>query len=291
MIMKTVAKGGAVLLIIICAVFLGYAQEPALNTVARAKDDKLPAHLRPSDYAVERAREMGGEVFKLLSLDVAYDRGSSFGAYYSFKDRSYASYQFSFLRGELKVGGGWSYGFYTDLGVREFRELDRTSPEAGYFLSYKPPKLEPDILGEIERLKDVKVDGVRLTRRVGVRAGHIYLLRSIDFDWADTAVVLQVLEISTDGSITIVWKKLAEFPQAIKLFMPDEEMQKKVDAVLSEIPIRGLKVKIEDNRLIPMGVDVDQEFGQLKEALHERKIPYRGIVFSMMQRSVGKTPK
>lgn len=289
--MKTVAKVGAVVLIITYTVLAGYAQEPAPNTAARAKDEKLPPHLRPSDYAVERAKEMGGEVFKLLPMELAYQRGSSIGAYYCFKDRNYSSYQISFSRGELNVGGGWSYGFYTDLGERDFREIDRTSSEGGYFLSYKPPKLEPDIFSEIERLKDIKFDGVKLTRRVAVRDGHTYLLRSINFDRGDTAVVLHVLEISTDGSITIVWKKLAEFPQPVKLFMPDEELQKKVDAVLSELQIQGLKVKIEDNRLIPIGVDVDEKFGRFREALHERKIQYLGIDFSMMKRSVSKMPK
>ena len=290
--MKTVAKVAAVLVMISCAVFVGYAQEPTLNTVARAKDEKLPLLLRPSDYAVNRAKEMGGEVFKLISLEEAYQRGSSFGTYYFFKNKSYGPEQVGFLRGDLTVGDAWNYGFFADLGQRDLREVDRTSPEAAYFLSYKPPRLDPDIRSEIERLKDINVDGVKLTRRVAVRVGHTYLLRSINYDYgSDMAVVLHVVESSTDGTITIIWKKIAEFSQPIRLFMPDEEMQKKVDAVLTELQIRGMKVKIEDNMLIPMGVDVDQEFGQLKEALHERKIPYRGIVFSMMQRSGGKIPK
>ena len=294
--MKTVAKGAAVLITVFCAVFFGYAQEPTINTVARATDEKLPLLLRPSDYAVNRAKEMGGEVFKLLPFRFRDPTGLNHYYYpsqgsYSFKNRSHGSHQITYLDGEFRTGGPWDFGFFADLGERDLREVDSSSPDAKYFLSYKPPYLDPDIRREIERLNDTKEADIRLTRSVAVHAGHTYLLRSIDFDQADTAVVLYVLEISTDGSITIVWKKLADFPVPPKLFMSDEEMQKKVDAVLAELQIRGLQIKIEDNMLIPIGVDVDQAFDRFREALHERKIQYRGINFSMLQRSSGKIPK
>jgi hypothetical protein len=293
--MKLALRGCAVLLtFMVWAATTGHSQQPSgqIAPSTKVSDEKLPPHLRPSDHELERAKEMGGEVFKLVSIDWGYDNRSFLGTYYSFKDRSYgASVQISFMRGELKVGGGWSYGFYTDLGERDFREIDRRSQEAAYFLSYKPPNLKPDILVEIERLKDINIGGVKLTRRAPIRVGHTYLLRSIDFSFADTAVVLHVLEMSRDDSLTIIWKKLAEFERPRILFMSDGEMQKKVDAILNELQMPNLRVKIEDNKLIPIGLDVDKEFGRFREVLHTRGIQYHGIDFSQIRRSAGKMPE
>jgi len=286
---KTVAKVAAVLHIILCAVVLGHPQVPTAHTAARAKDDKLPPLLRPSDYAVERAREMGGEVFRLLPFAFRephpLNNYHPWQGYYSFKDRSHGSHQIEFIHGELMTGGPWDYGFFADLGPRDLREVDSSSPESEYFMSYKPPIFDIDIRREIERLKDTRIAGLRLTRTVTPKPGHTYLLRSISFDGfvrsmpefngLDLVVALHVLETSTEGSITIVWKKLGIFPQPLRLHMPDEEYQKKVDALIVELKLQGLRVKVNDNCLVEIGSK--KEFSQLLDALRERKIPYRGF--------------
>jgi hypothetical protein len=235
---------------------------------------------------------MGGEVFKLLPYRFRDPSGLNhyyhpYQASFSFKNRSHGPGQITYLDGEFRTGGfGADFGFFADLGERDLREIDRTSVEAAYFLSYKPPTFDPDILSEIERLKDAMIDGVRLTRRVQVQYGHTYLLRSINFDsisrstdldGSDIAVVLQILESSPEGSITILWKKLAVFPRPLRMHMPDEEYQKKVDALIVELKLQRLRVRISDNCLVKIGIDVDKEFGRLVDVLNERKIPYRGF--------------
>lgn len=281
--MKTVSRGAAVLLTIIFGVFVGAAQDPALNSALRAKDEKLPPLLRPSDYAIYRAKEMGGEAFMLLSGDFPDPTGLKayyypFQGCYSFKDHLHGVDQIGFLRGNLTVGNAWSYGFFADLGIQDFREVDRNSQEVAYFLSYKPPRLDADILSEIERLREINVDGLKMTRSAAAHVGHTYLLRSIDYiNGYDIAVVLSVAEVVPSGPITIFWKKLALFQPPIKLFMTDEEMQRKVDAVVSELGIPGLRVKVEDNKILVINGKAGPDFEKLKAALHKRNIPYRAL--------------
>lgn len=289
---------------IVCAVFVGVAQDPASTTAARAQAENLPEILRPSDYAIDRAKEMGGEVFKMLPLEMnhpamkgfnngsmargvlnetfsEYSMRSGTGTYYKFTKGPYRPplIKIGFSYGELTVGNGHGYGFYTDLGERDLRTVDKTLPEAHYFLSYKPPRMKSDIPGEIRRLKKFTIGGSTLMSRVPVKVGHTYLLRSIDFWLIDMAVVLHVLEAAPDGAITIVWKRLAEFEPPPSLFMPDAELQKLVDAVLAELQVRDLQVTVKDNILIFTGVD--KNFERVKAALLERKIPQTGIGYKM----------
>lgn len=285
---KTINLAGLAL-VIGFAVPIGVAQERTTPASGAKEPSQLPAFLRPSDYAVQCAKDIGAKVFKLLPLENGGQRGSSFGSYYFFKNSSYGPSQIGFLRGELMVGDAWNHGFFTDLGERDLSDVDRTSPEVAHFISYKPPRLDPDIRVQVERFKGTTVDGLKLTRSVAARVGHTYLLRSISYDdWSDVAVVLHVIESSTDGSITLLWKEMAEFPVPVRLFMTDEEMQKEANTLLNELKMPNLQVKIEDNRLVPIGIDVDVEFGRFRDALHKRNIRYRGIDFSKMKRSVSK---
>jgi hypothetical protein len=274
--MKTSARVAAVLLTAIGAVFLGFGQEPAPNTVGRTNDEKLPQLLRPSDYAFDRAKEMGGDVFKLLPFSFRDPTGANHyyypsQSYYSFKGRSHEPDQIGFVHGDLRT----SFGFFADLGERDLRNVDSSSAEAKYFLSYKPPKIAPDIRSEIERLKDTTVAGVKLTSRVSPQLGHTYLLRSIDYYLADTAVAVHVLEISPDSSITIVWKTLAEFERPRRLFMTDAELQIKVNAVLADLAIQGLSFTVKENYINFTGSET--KFERVKAALNERSIQHCGL--------------
>lgn len=268
------------------------AQDQSVTTSPSAIPRELPSYLRPSDFAVDRAKEMGGEVFKLLdyagirdpsSVDPSYH---PFQAYYSFKDRSHGSDQIRLVRGELRTGGPWNYGFFADLGEIDLRKINIDSPEAAYFAGYKVPALNDEIRQEINRLSDVMVDGLRLKRSIEAKAGHTYLLRAISFDGFvrtnepdghDLVVALYVLEILPDESVTIVWKKLAAFVPQVRLFMTDEELQKKVDVVITESKIPGLKVKVSDNCLVNIGSSTTRDFDRFLEILGKRNIPNRGI--------------
>ena len=42
--------------------------------------------------------------------------------------------------------------------------------------------------------------------------GHTYALRAINYKKADTFVVFNILTRNGDGSLTVYWKKIEEFP-------------------------------------------------------------------------------
>jgi hypothetical protein len=55
------------------------------------------------------------------------------------------------------------------------------------------------------------MDGLQVSRRVGVQSDSTYLLRSINFRESDVLVVFRVLHIDADDSVVIVWKMLKKF--------------------------------------------------------------------------------
>ncbi len=311
--MKT-AVNGAIVLLLFGAVSDVAAQDARPTASPHVYPAELPPPiLRPSQYAIDRAKEMDADVFKLIPKTPYQPALNWFTSAYSKGPLGEGSFlrvdlgdgnselrkrvyfppwiQVSLNHGELNVGGGFDYGFFTDLGERDLRTVDKTLPEAQYFLSYKPPRLESDIPSEIEKRKNFTVGGLNLVRSVPVKVGHTYLVRSIQFIWSDMVVVFNVLETFPDGSITIVWKKLAEFEMPLKLFMPDAELQQKVDAALADLRIEDLQVTVRDNRLVPIGLDVEKSFSRLKEELSKRGIPDLGIDFSRMRRSTDKPSK
>ena len=270
----------------------------AFMTSARSQAVELPPILRPSDYAIERAKALGGQVFKILPLEMnhpamkGFNQGSMArgvlgrGDYYKFTEGPHRPplINIVFHRGELTVSSdGRNYGLFADLRDRDLRDINKTLTEAQPVLSYRPPRMQSDIPGERKRLQNVASTGSGLTLRVAAKVGHTYLLRSICFDWADLAVALHIFDISADGSMTVIWKKLEEFEVPPSLFMADAELQEKVHEVLAELKVQDLQVTVEDNVLKFTGSD--RNFDRVKAALSERKIPYRGIGY-FMQRSV-----
>jgi hypothetical protein len=133
-------------------------------------------------------------------------------------------------------------------------------------------------------MKDMKQERVRLDRKrigqltleQGLRAsvGHLYLLRIIQWEDADMVVAFQILKRDSDGSVTLAWKKLADFPKPFVLFMPDDELQQQIDAIIAEENITGYKVVVKDNWLYTLGpVHYSDKF---QKALYKRQVRYRG---------------
>jgi hypothetical protein len=306
--MKIIVTTVVLFLLFFSAVSLVATQENKPVVSQQIYPGELPPPiLLPSDYAIDRSKEMGAEVFKLVPivpyqpalnwLNGGYSKGllgeGSFvrvdlgSGKSELRKRLYfpPSIQITLLRGDLKVGGGFDYGFFMDLGQRDLRTVAKTIPEAEYFLSYQAPKLESEIRDEIEKLKNLKVAGVTLESTVPVKLGHTYLLRSIRFDWSDILVVFNIVETFPDGSVTILWKKLAEFEMPRKLVMPDSELQKKVDDALANLGIEDLRVTVRNNILVLIGLDAEKSFSRLKVELGRRGISYFGIDFSKMRRT------
>jgi hypothetical protein len=152
-----------------------------------------------------------GEVYKNKSLVM---RGG--GAYYSFSrlthEYGYGS-DIELGNGDFSVGfAGADYGFLTNLGDIPIESVGMDSRAVAIFAAYKPPKEEPQVRQEYQRLAPgAELEGLQVSRRVGVQSDATYLLRSIDFGNSDVLVVFRVLHIDSDDSVVIVWKLLKKF--------------------------------------------------------------------------------
>ena len=169
--------------------------------------------------------------------------------------------------------------FFADLGSRDLAVIDSSLPEAKYFLSYKPPLLIKDIPQERKSIEGRQVGTITLQRNPRAWAGNSYLLRVMVWEKADTAVAFQILRMDPDGSVTIAWKKLADFPTPFVLYMPDEELQEKVDAVIAEDHIICDEAIVRNNWLyfIVRPTERSKDGDQLLERdLNRRGIIYRG---------------
>jgi hypothetical protein len=165
------------------------------------------------------------------------------------------------------------YGFFADLGVKNLNAIDLKAPEAQYFLTYRSPTLEKDIRTEAESVRYRMIDEFAIHKSFPAIAGHSYLLRTFNFPEADTLVALQVLKIDNDGATTIAWKRLADFPKPYFLYMPDDELRAKIDEVISEENLKGIKFTVKDNWVYMRGSDaiIDSLYNELKS----RQIRFR----------------
>jgi hypothetical protein len=257
-----------------------------------AQSEQLPEILKASTNSEFEARQMGAQVFKLLPRGMFKDLDRSYrdednpigirggGAFFSFATglHSYNKIpQISLLEdGRFSVGFyGASYGFFADLGRRGLIDLDSSSPEANYFLSYKPPQYEKDFHNEYITVHGRQIDELRLYRYLPAISGHAYLLRAISWNESDTVVAFQVLKIDKDGSATIAWKKVADFGKPFQLSMPDEDLQKRVSSTLSEENLVDVEFTVKNNWLYVRGLDLS--LNKLERALKVRGIRFRGM--------------
>jgi hypothetical protein len=149
--------------------------------------------------------------------------GSFFSFHYCAHPYGYGS-DISLERGQFSVGfAGVDYGMFTDLGLMPLDQIYVDDPRAGFMLSYVPPLTLADATAEGRKLyrtvhdseglhQGVFVDGVNYRRRIPAEVDHTYLLRSIVYDRSDVLVALKVVRTDDDGSVTIAWKLLKEFP-------------------------------------------------------------------------------
>lgn len=229
--MKVIGNVVILSFMIALAVLIGLGQD-SISTGTRYQNEEMPPLIfQPSDNAITQARITGAEAFKLLPVGMTHPATKWFndgiraldgnfcsridfgGGKYEYIKRLYSlpNINLSILRGEFNLDGPWGYGFFTDLGERDLRDIDSTSPEAEYFMTYKTTKPLADFTAEDKRLTTLTFDNPLVTKNVPVKAGHTYLLRSIIYNRSDLAGALNVIEVSPDGSVTMLWKKLAGF--------------------------------------------------------------------------------
>ena len=138
------------------------------------------------------------------------------GAYYSFTrlthEYGYGS-DLSLERGLFGVGfAGADYGFITNLGDVPLESITLDTPEAKPLAAYAPPKQESDARSEQRRFKmGAELDGVTVKNRVPMQANSTYLLRAINYDQADVLVAFKVVEIDSEGTPLILWKRLKRY--------------------------------------------------------------------------------
>jgi len=266
-----------------------------LSSVSLAQSEKLPDILKPDAESEAEAHRMGVSIFKLVprntfpnSLDPSLqykDEGNPIGirgggSYFSFAT-GFHSYnkipEIELQRGTLSTGfAGYDYGFLVDVGLRDLQDIE-TSPEAKFFLSYRPPLYKDDIRKERDDVRVRRVEEPAMTLRSSfpVIIGDTYLLRAISWDEADIAVAFRVLKIDDDGSATIVWKPLAKFPKPFFLFMPDEELRPQIGEVIAEEKLVGIEFTVKDNWVVYIKGSY-ANINSLHRALDSRGIRLRG---------------
>jgi hypothetical protein len=196
------------------------------NTVAVAQSTKLPEILTPDTYLRSQAENEGISVFKLVPRGMFKDPDGSYsdrdnpigirggGAFYSFSTGSHSYNKIPQIMLESDNFGtgfsGLNYGFLIDLGIAPVTAVTADMAELEFLTSYKPPTIIADIRNEQYKSR-IETKGFAYCRRLPVIIGHTYVLRAIGYDEADVLVALNVVGKGDDGSLTIAWKKLAEF--------------------------------------------------------------------------------
>lgn len=176
--------------------------------------------LQPAARDIEIAEKQGCSAIRILPRE-KYDRVlaiSGGGAYYSFFNKTHEyghGNDLELQQGNFSVGfAGADYGFLKDLGEVALGNVDKETTEIAALLKYVPPADEPSIRAEAQKLwKGYEINGISFTSRVPAVAGHSFLLRSIDIDNSDIAVVFSVLRKDADGSLILFWKPIESFPK------------------------------------------------------------------------------
>lgn len=273
-----------------------------LSSLVFGQTNRLPEILVPSEYAQAEANRLDAQVFKILPRGMFQGPFNAYkdeenplgiregGAYYSFTtgQHSYNKIpQIGLEQGNLKVGFyGANYGMIASLGRYSFSDVGLETPELAFLSTYKPPKLEKEIRAEAMSFHNNPVKGLLFSRNVPAILGNTYLLRAISFGEADVLVGFNVLQVDEDGSMTIIWKKLADFGKPIMLYVPDDELKASVDRIIAANGIQGLVVDVKDNTLIYRTFVSSAEMNRFSAALLENNIKYRRADYS--QRSIPK---
>jgi hypothetical protein len=139
------------------------------------------------------------------------------GAYYSFT-RGSNSYdrdpQIGLEQESLFTGlPGAGFGFLTSLGDVPLEALTVDHPGVRYLAAFVAPTLEPDAREQQRRIgRGFLESGHHYRQQLPVVVNHTYVLRSIGYGRFDVLVAFRVVRKDTDESVTLLWKKLKEFP-------------------------------------------------------------------------------
>lgn len=139
------------------------------------------------------------------------------GAFYSFvlltHEYAYGS-DIELDQGIFTVGlAGADFGFLTNVGNTPIDQVELDHPALQYLVSYLPPTVEANARAEYQRAgTGFSVGSYYYRGALPANSGATYALRSINYGQSDVLVVFRIVRIDTDGSVILVWKKLATYP-------------------------------------------------------------------------------
>ena len=141
------------------------------------------------------------------------------GAYYSYSKLRHELDGWSeigLLNGTFQVGfAPKALGFMRLLGDIPLEAVTLDGREVGYLHKLVPQTTYRDILaqggGNIRRLR---AGGISYSSTIDALADNTYVLRSTTSGKADILVAFRVIRQDADGSLHILWKKLAGYPVA-----------------------------------------------------------------------------
>jgi hypothetical protein len=204
-----------------------YKSESKLNA-----KERIPLLTYPEDqkkYA-EFLRQPGTGLFRLLPYEsrgiVTVETLKSSNVILPIKGRG-AYYSYSKLRHELD---GWSeiglqngtfqvgfapraLGFMGLLGNVPLEALTLNSKEVGYLHKLVPLTTYQDMMAQADgNIRRLRADGITYSSTIAALADNTYVLRSTTSGKADILVAFRVIRQDADGSLHILWKKLATYP-------------------------------------------------------------------------------
>lgn len=164
------------------------------------------------------------------------------GNSYSFRTENYRISRLadiSLKQGKLGITGVFMHGMMTKIGDVPLESVTLVSAGVDYLVGFKPSTNADEVAETDERLKKGEQhNGLQFAKEFDVDVNSTYVLRAIayrgkvvrslggvsynelDFDKRkDVIVAFRVVEKGDDGSVTIIWKQLAE-TDSPKLKMP-----------------------------------------------------------------------
>lgn len=265
----------------VCLVLLAFS--------AYSQSKKLPEILVPGAAYQAEADLHGYRVFKILQRGTYENPPDSYkdednplgirqgGAYFSFSTASH-SYnkipQIGLEKEWILVGFyGASLGYLYDVGKTPLSDISMETPAAKALGSFVPPVLDSEVRSQRNVLE---VGGYNFTfRRMDYAVGNSYLLRAVSSGEADKMVAINIAAKHDDGSLTIYWRPLKEFPVRKLLYQTDEQLSELITAGLNDPRFEDVKFSVSENEVTLKGSVAREDYQALMSILQNARA--RGI--------------
>lgn len=178
------------------------------------------------------------------------------GSSYSFRTDGYRVRQLAditFRENSFYITGLFMHGFIAKVENTAFESVSLTTPGLGFVSEFKPSINADDVLEVDANLsKGVERGGSLFSKNIRAEKDGVYVLRAVayrgkvvrsavgirynelDYDKReDLVVAFKVVDLGDDGSVTIIWKTLAE-KEVPRIKMPEVTVEKKRERSVGE---------------------------------------------------------